>query len=56
MLRHFKLAQPQSPSPEKFSENATIKAMEDQHHHGPQAQAQPWGVQQVPFIFIKMNI
>ena len=42
MLRHFKLAEPQSPSPEKFSENATIKAMEDQHHHGPQAQAHDW--------------
>ena len=42
MLRHFKLVQPQSPSLEKFSENATIKAMEDQHHHGPQAQAHDW--------------
>ena len=29
MLRHFKLAEPQSPSPEKFSEKVRIKAMKE---------------------------
>ena len=32
MLRYLKLA----------SENVTIKAMKDQHHQGPQAQAHDW--------------